>query len=138
MTDGQKEQISELRAKGLGYKKIATELSVSIDTIKSYCRRNGLVGEREKPSITVDDTNCRECGKELTQIPKTKRRSFCCDICRIRWWSAHPGAIKQKAVYSFVCPTCGKKFLSYGNSKRKYCSHDCYIRSRFQGGEKHD
>ena len=30
---------------------------------------------------------------------------------------------------------CGKPFTVYGNSKRKYCSHECYIRNRFKGGD---
>lgn len=26
----------------------------------------------------------------------------------------------------------------YGNSRRKYCCHACYIQTRFQGGESRD
>lgn len=49
--------------------------------------------------------------------------------------NAHPEAVKQKAVYTFTCPECGKEFTAYGNAKRKYCSHDCYIAARFKGGD---
>ena len=35
--------------------------------------------------------------------------------------------MKRKAVYTYTCPACGKKFTVYGNSHRKFCSHACYI-----------
>ena len=34
-----------------------------------------------------------------------------------------------------VCPICGKTFMSHKNAKRKYCSHECYIKDRFGGGQ---
>lgn len=44
----------------------------------------------------------------------------------------------RKAFYPLICAECGKEFLSYGNRKRKYCSHACYIKARFQKGGCHD
>jgi len=41
-------------------------------------------------------------------------------------------------MYPAVCVRCGKEFLSYGNRKRKYCSHDCYIKARFWEVEDED
>ena len=35
--------------------------------------------------------------------------------------------------YHFICRGCGKKFTSYSNKSRKYCSHECYIKHRFGG-----
>ena len=37
----------------------------------------------------------------------------------------------EAATYKYTCPYCGKKFTPYGNKKRKYCSHNCYIKDRF-------
>ena len=34
-------------------------------------------------------------------------------------------------TYIITCKQCGKKFTSYGNRNRKYCSHKCYIYHRF-------
>ena len=50
-----------------------------------------------------------------------------------RWWNSHLHLVKRKAMYDFVCPTCGKSFSAYGNRNRKYCSHECYIEARFGG-----
>lgn len=117
MTDIQKSQILSLRNSGHGYTDIAVRLGISKDTIKSFCRRNGVAGIRA-----------------AKQAEKQKPRRFCSDQCRQAWWNAHPEMVKQKAVYSYVCPTCGKPFTAYGNSHRKYCSHQCYVQARFQGG----
>jgi len=138
MTDGQRQQIIRLRKEGCGYTAIAKELDISRDTVRSFCRRNGLAGEMaitEKAAGQTEDGFCRECGKGLHQTGGVKKKVFCCRECREKWWHEHPGQIKQRAVYSFVCAGCGKAFTAYGNSHRKYCSHECYVRSRFKGGE---
>lgn len=138
MTNEQKERVKTLRRDGWGYKKIAIALEVSADTIKSFCRKEGLGGTLAAPGRTQDDTHCRECGRPLIQTVGMKKRKFCSTECRIKWWKAHPKAIKQKAVYTFTCPTCGRKFTSYGNAGRKYCSHECYVAARFKGGDRDD
>ena len=133
MTDGQKEQVMLLRKEGCGYAVIAKRLDISRDTVKSFCRRNGLAGEMADSA--AEGGRCRACGKVLVQTEGMKRRVFCCGECRKKWWREHPEAIRQKAVYSFTCACCGKEFTAYGNSRRKYCSHECYIRNRFKGGD---
>ena len=42
LTDAEKAAIKDLRAAGLGYKAIAEKLSLSRDTVRSFCARNGL------------------------------------------------------------------------------------------------
>lgn len=132
----QKEQIRNLRREGMSYAKIAKQVDVSRDAVISFCRRNGLQ-EIKKP-IPVVNTNaadvCRECGKPLIQVDGMKKRVFCSKECRVKWWKEHPERLNQKAVYQYTCPHCGKPFSAYGNSKRKYCSHACYISDRFGGG----
>lgn len=132
MTDNQKTQIIKLRAAGNGYGKIAQALGISSNTVKSFCRRNGVAGIRAAKQAERQNC-CPQCGKKLIQAEKQKPRRFCSDQCRQAWWNAHPEMVKQKAVYSFVCLTCGKPFTVYGNSHRKYCSHQCYVQARFQG-----
>lgn len=132
MTGEQKEKIIRFRGQGFGYADIGRELGISKDTVKSFCRRNGLMISESQP---VDDTDrCRECGKPLARREKTKRRIFCCKSCREKWWKEHADRIDRKAIYGFTCAGCGKSFTAYGNSKRKYCSHACYIAHRFGGG----
>lgn len=42
MNDTQRQQIKEFRGKGYGYGRIAQMISLSENTIKTYCRRHGL------------------------------------------------------------------------------------------------
>ena len=81
---------------------------------------------------------CLQCGALLTQTPGRKRVKFCSDNCRTAWWNAHPEKVNRRAVYHFTCAHCGKPFTAYGNAKRKYCSHACYIADRYKGGDGHE
>ena len=46
MTLEQKNQIARMREQNLGYAYIAKEMGISVNTIKAYCRRNDLSGNR--------------------------------------------------------------------------------------------
>lgn len=132
----QKEQIRNLRREGMSYAEIAKQVDVSRDAVISFCRRNGLQEiKKPMPVVNTDAADvCRECGKPLIQVNGMKRCVFCSKECRVKWWKEHPERPNQKAVYQYTCPHCGKPFSAYGNSKRKYCSHACYISDRFGGG----
>lgn len=136
MTDEQKKQIVSLRSRGVSYTDIASNLQLSRDTVKSYCRRNG-VSTKECTEKSTSDC-CEFCGKELKQTEGKKKKRFCSRECCLNWWHSHPESINKKAVYSFKCACCGKEFTSYGNAKRKYCSHECYIADRFKKGGSHE
>ena len=139
MTENQKAQIMKLRAAGYGYGKIAQELDISLNTVKSFCRRNRLKKATIVPVIpTGEVTHCENCGREIKQVFKRKRRRFCSDKCRNLWWNSHLDLVKRKAPYTFRCQHCGKEFHIYGDRRRKYCSHDCYVADRFKGGDCHD
>ncbi len=125
MTEVQKQKIKYLRAQGFSYKAISDELRISVNTVKSYCRRSALGSDSIVALETATDI-CDSCNKELIHTPGAKRKRFCTDQCRMAWWAQHPDAISRKAVYNFVCPVCNKTFTAYGNAKRKYCSRDCY------------
>ena len=143
MTEHQKEQITKLRTRGLGYGKIAQTVGVPVNTVKSFCRRNDMNGQTatvlSSAAVFSDEVSrCENCGREIRQIAKHKKKRFCCDKCRNSWWNSHLGQVKRKAVYTFQCPHCGKDFHIYGDKRRKYCSHDCYIAERFKGGDRHE
>ncbi len=126
MTNEQKEQIRKLRLQGDGYMKISQKLGVSINTIRSFCRRMELDG-----CLSGTQHRCKQCGRAIKIVPKQKPKSFCSDACRIRWWNSHPEDVKRKANYEFVCARCGVSFTAYGNAHRKYCSRACYIVGRY-------
>lgn len=129
MTNEQKQKLIAMRRSGSGYGRIAETLGISINTVKSFCRRHSLKAETRSPV-------CEQCGKPITQDPGRKRKRFCSDACRNKWWNSHLELVQRKAMYTFTCPNCGKEFTVYGNSHRKFCSHSCYIAYRF-GGENH-
>lgn len=140
MTNEQKEQIRELRGSGHGYATIAEALGLTKNQVSAFCRRNNLTGtSTESGASNIIRTDCcRCCGKPIQQVPGRKTVKFCSDVCRNKWWNTHLDQVKRKAVYEYVCPHCGRPFSAYGNSKRKYCSHECYIRARFKGGDDHE
>ncbi len=137
MTAEQKKQIESMRLDGYGYKMIAQILGIPDNTVKSYCRRKKLTGNIEaKAEVSAPDGvhRCRCCGKEVPQTKGRKEKKFCSDKCRNRWWNSHLSDVEKKANYDYICPHCKKSFTVYGNARRKYCCHPCYIADRF-GGE---
>ena len=135
MTDYQKSAIKQLRESGVGYGKIAAELKLSLNTVKSFCRRNDVAVKKNNKTITISDekTLCDNCGAVVVQIFGRKKKRFCCDKCRNAWWNSHLENVDRKAVYSFVCPVCGDVYSAYGNAKRKYCSRICAAEARKAG-----
>jgi len=127
MTNGEKLLITQQRGQGMGYAEIARKLGLSVNTVKSYCQRNGIkpVG---KATATGKDV-CRQCGSVLEHTPGRKKKQFCSDVCRMSWWHTHR-AMSSKAR-SIKCTGCGREFMT--NRIQKYCSHTCYINARFGG-----
>jgi len=140
LTPYQKEHIQRLRNEGKGYKRIAALLGLSDNTVKSFCRRNNLDGVTEQKSENKVENKksspfCKNCGKPIEIRQGVKPRKFCCDECRLSWWNRHADQVSKKAIYHLECAGCRKAFDSYGNKKRKYCTHDCYINTRFKSEE---
>lgn len=138
MTKDEKSRVVELRRKGMGYIKIAQAIGVSENTVKTFCRRNGLTGTTVDVQDVPEDLGiaqkpCLCCGKMVAQYPGRKEKKYCSDDCRTKWWNSHIGEVKRKAMHDYTCPTCGKTFSAYGKRHRKYCSHECYITDRFGG-----
>ena len=134
MTEEQKSEIMLLRRQGVGYKRIAAIMEISVETVKSYCRRNfeenAIKAEVSmRNAFSADKSGsfspCKHCGSPLQQTPGKRRREFCGSVCRAAYWRAHP-----KTVRFQHCAGCGT-LLSMGSVSRKYCSHACYIRHRF-------
>ena len=125
MTDDQKILIDKLRLEGYGYLKIAKEIGVSENTVKSYCRRS-KTNSKALENFAV----CEQCGESI-DISKRSSRRFCSDACRNKWWNEHP---KAEMPYSISCACCGKKIHMRRRNEKKYCSHACYIKTRYEGG----
>lgn len=138
MTKQQEEQIRSLRAQGVGYKAIASITHLTRDKVRYYCKTHNLAGYEAAVRVNIvrmmeDKTVCSYCGKLLVKKSTGRPKRFCCDDCREKWWKQNRNLMVQHkdAIYQFECKGCGKKFSSYGNRNRKYCSHECYINHRF-------
>ena len=83
MTESQKQKIISLRRQGIGYLKIAQELGISQNTVKSYCRRNNLTKADEiiepKEMTAESEHFCLQCGAVVPQDSKRKLKKFCSD-----------------------------------------------------------
>ncbi|RZI48257.1 RNA polymerase subunit sigma-70 [Lactococcus kimchii] len=132
MNQEQKNEIIRLRQQGFGYKKISIHLSVSVDAVKYYCKKQGLTGVRAAPH-NMSINACRECHQPLEQKEKRKFQAFCSPICRLNWWRKNRSKGNLKRGKPIICPCCEKTVKVSEKSIRKYCSHECYIKERFGG-----
>jgi len=127
MTNEQKKRLEQLRSEGLGYKRIAAELGLSLNTVQSFCRRHPA----EMRVLGCSNENgCLFCGVMLHHTPGAKKRKFCSDRCRITWWNAHPEASAKRKVREVACGFCGVHFSVVGEQTRMYCSRICSARAR--------
>lgn len=137
MTELQKVDITRLRISGCSYSQIATKLNISENTVKSFCRRNRLKAADIKTVPDVKKSACECCGAELSLTDGKKRKRFCSDRCRNKWWNANLDKVNRRAYYDFTCGYCKKSFSAYGNRKRKYCCHECYAADKCKQGGGH-
>lgn len=126
MTETERMNVIRLCRRGYGYKKIAKELGLSPNTVKSFLGRHPTIREEMREA----EGFCRNCGEPLKQMPHKRKKRFCSDSCRMKWWNAHAEQVERKAYYDCICLACGKKFASYGNLHRKFCSRACYAAFR--------
>jgi len=127
----QRQAIHRLRGEGLSYAKISALTGISENTIKSFCRRNGLGSVATEETAEIPSGSfCRQCGSPLTQTKRAKHKRFCSDKCRMTWWNSHPDAVNHKLVRQITCQSCGKAFTALGNRTRKYCSQSCYAHAK--------
>ena len=71
MTENQKRRITLMRQQHIGYSAIATELRLSLSTVKAYCRRNGLQAG-DLPSDTQPE-NKAEASPDIDLIMSENR-----------------------------------------------------------------
>ena len=123
MTKEQKTLILYYREQHLTYRQIGEKLGLSPDTVKTFCRRNGLQADAVKGNAGIQ---CKNCGAPIQSLPGKRKRLFCSPACRTANWRKHNllGQIPRH------CAGCGA-LLTGGNASKKYCSHACYIRHRF-------
>ena len=123
MTKYEADQIFKSRLQNEDYNTIAKRMSIKVNTIASYCYRNGLTD-----SNLSNISECCYCHKKIEQKAKGKKRLLCNDKCRSAWRRAHHTLTEP--VYHHVCVGCGSAFDTAGNKSQRYCSRQCYQKHR--------
>ena len=78
MNSFQKDAARRMREDGKSYAQIAVALSLSENTVKSFCRRVGL-------QAATGQTLCPACGTAVRPGQRGQKRRFCSDACRFAW-----------------------------------------------------
>lgn len=91
MTENQKSKIRRMRLDGMGYRAIANALELSVYTVKSYCKRNHLAGvgavvALNNVELIKQGVICKQCGAKLNHTNGKRRKVFCSDNCRKKYW----------------------------------------------------
>lgn len=118
-------EIRKLQLKGYGYKRIAKELSLSPNTVKSYIKRHPLDLDSESAEqLSV----CLCCGKKLLHTPGKKKKKFCSVACKDKWKNTH--STQTAGKLRLICECCGEVFFAFPSRQTKYCSRACYDKVR--------
>lgn len=80
MKESDKKKIEELWLQGYGSTKIADKLGINVNTVKSFCRRHGLSGDRQQEKfnnldIAVKEPRCKCCGSSIVWRSGAKKKS---------------------------------------------------------------
>ena len=67
MTIQEKQMIASLSEKGLGYRKIAAQIGISENTVKSYLKRMTAADDQKEPDQPAAVFSCPQCGEEIRQ-----------------------------------------------------------------------
>lgn len=79
-------------------------------------------------SIGSDEiTKCKECGNEFQKV--TKRSMFCSRRCKNRY-IARDARRRYTTKKIAICEVCSKEFKPIPNNAGRFCSNECYQRSR--------
>ena len=124
MTSTQRNEIKRLQQEGAGYRSIAAQLSLPVDSVKSWCRRH--------PAVSTVGDYCLQCGVVINHTQHKRKRKFCSDACRYKWWQEHPEKRASEQPYAHICAFCGKEFRN-NRLAAVYCSRRCFSRARTKG-----
>lgn len=113
MTNEERDQIILLRCQGLSYEKISKALGVKRDTIRAFCKRNGLNGQASDikesyKKIVIDEFTykiCLYCGKKLEQKKQDEEKN-------IAVWNVKENGKKGIEKYIFLNVNTVEKSMS--------------------------
>lgn len=87
-------EIIKLKSEGMKINEIAEQLNLPVGTVKSKLFRH-----KEKETVTMNEVLiseaivnnetknlCKMCGKEMSIVAGKRKKEFCCDYCRVKYW----------------------------------------------------
>ncbi len=113
-------KIMNLRRAGWGYKRIAQEMGCTRDEARNICQAHNVT-----PEDGMCEQVCAWCGSAMPG--RTRRAIYCSSACRRAAWRT----LAQADGPTKRCAACARPFHPGDKPSRKYCSHACYIKSRF-------
>lgn len=115
--------IIKLHQEGLEYVKIDQALGLKRDQVRYVCKKYETSTEKIDAKKDIPG-RCANCGAAFPLEKYSPSKRFCGEKCRREWGDAHP------KMYAHTCEYCGGTFESR-NTKTRYCSRECYSRTRF-------
>lgn len=121
MNEMQKRHILTLRQQGIGYAEIARRLDIKRETVKTYCRRHGLLTQEEalryrevqKASRPRNTVVCKNCGTVFFATP-CKHRVFCSHECYIHYrFRVQPTLREHEEILTFTRAELEKCFAEW-------------------------
>lgn len=74
MTDKEQQQIKEYRDQGLSYSEISRMLGISVNSVKTYCKRHALEGTKAFDGKGSTEFCCEQCGMPSNRILAERRK----------------------------------------------------------------
>ena len=91
--NNQLENIQRLRKDNYTYASIGKVLGMSVNTVKSICRKYGFAPD-DVPQKDINHIvsleaipRCKFCGRAMDNPWNRRNKKFCTDQCRYNWWN---------------------------------------------------
>ena len=87
-------------------------------------------------SIEKPKSICKNCGKEFEKRYSTENQEFCCRDCYWEYRRKHKDDSyanvfenrKKESREIRHCEMCGKEFVTYKKTKKRFCSDECRVK----------
>jgi len=96
--------------------------SINVIILEKVC----IISDEEDKKESRLYECCHNCNKKIIQKGIGRKSKYCSNKCRHEYGSKN----NNRKIYELVYEYCGKKYEAL-SMKRKYCSHDCYIRNKY-------
>ena len=100
LNEEQKKQIRQMAAGGAGYRETLKCVLASKQDIIDYCNKlveTGWTPREEEADAEWKESSCLWCGKEYMIATTGRKRKFCSDQCRRKYYMLYPTTPRTSA-----------------------------------------